>query len=44
MTLYDELEEKVERGETTWQEIYEYIQKLLAMREMNDYIHDNNYE
>lgn len=40
MTLYEELEDKVISGETTWHEVYDFIQSLLAMRKENDYMYE----
>lgn len=43
MDLFCELENKIDKGETTWQEVYEFIQSLLAMRKNNDYMYEEEF-
>lgn len=42
MTLFDELQAKVESGDTTWEEIYNFIEAMIDSRNDNDYCEKEN--
>lgn len=44
MTLFDELQTKVDEGKATWEHIYYFIEAMIDSREDNDYDSEDDYE